>query len=790
MSISDIGRQATALFAGRWQIPVALVAALAGGVSLYRMLPTDTPPDFDSLLADVDLLEQSGATTAAADVLANLLTTEPPLPADQRAVLHDRLAGLIFQRESERVIHNAENLRLVLEHHATAMRLGCEPSATRSLRGAQVAEWLDDSDTALPAYRSVLEQQPSAEERRQALQGLVRLMEGDARASAECQRLLDELLADEGVSPGYLWWALRQSLKLALDENDTVRARLLLSKYGNRLKTSDLKGYADYLWALVLLHEGRPEEAEPLVHWIDNWLDKGGPDTGELDEFGHLPALNRWLLGQIHLAEHQPQAALESFRTAVLLHPFGDLYVAATAGQVRALADLERHSEARELLREAVSGIADTLEGQQQGLARLQGLILELVTQREACQDWAGAADYLSLAVEFTSADQTARYLDLLERQGQDHLQAATIVPAAEQQRMHWGQAGNCFEQVAEVVHLDDARSAALWWSAAQAYDQAGRISAARRVLKRFLVGRSTDARLPRAYLRMGQACEADGLFEEALDWYARLGREFPMLEEAYRGAVHSSGCLRALGRYAEAETTLQAVLEDDNLAPPAQEYHDALLELCGLLYEQGRFADAISRLEEFTTRYPDDPAGYHSWFMLADAYRRSAYLLREQAQSGSEDIAAAEVARERFGRAARLFDRFLLALVREPERDEALDLYDRLALFYYGDCLFEMNQPETLREALEVYRRAAVRYEHEPAALTAQVQVANIYVRMGMLKEAARAVERARWLLRNIPDNAFDGTADNMNREQWDRYLTAISSSDLFRRVFAGTGG
>ena len=113
--------------------------------------------------------------------------------------------------------------------------------------------------------------------------------------------------------------------------------------------------------------------------------------------------------------------------------------------------------------------------------------------------------------------------------------------------------------------------------------------------------------------------------------------------------------------------------------------------------------------------------------------------------------------------------------------------LYERLSLFYQADCLFELNAPATLQQALELYRRAAARYEREPAALTAQVQVANIYLRLGRLTEAARAVERARWLLRNIPDGAFAAYPDGAGREHWDRYLTGISSSDLFRRVFAG---
>jgi tetratricopeptide (TPR) repeat protein len=122
------------------------------------------------------------------------------------------------------------------------------------------------------------------------------------------------------------------------------------------------------------------------------------------------------------------------------------------------------------------------------------------------------------------------------------------------------------------------------------------------------------------------------------------------------------------------------------------------------------------------------------------------------------------------------------------PPGDEATEVaYKRLALLYHGDCLFALNEPATLEEALVTYRRAAARYQGEPAALTAQVQIANVYLRQGKLTEAARAVERARWLLRNIPDAAFAECGDGLDRASWDRFLEVVRSSSLFQNVLAG---
>ena len=105
--------------------------------------------------------------------------------------------------------------------------------------------------------------------------------------------------------------------------------------------------------------------------------------------------------------------------------------------------------------------------------------------------------------------------------------------------------------------------------------------------------------------------------------------------------------------------------------------------------------------------------------------------------------------------------------------------------MLYWGDCLYELNEPPTLGEALAVYRETAARYQGDPTALTAQVQIANIHLRQGRLTEAARAIERAHWLLGSIPDKAFVAYGGYMDRLGWDEYLRAVRTSTLFREVF-----
>ncbi|MBU0640562.1 MAG: tetratricopeptide repeat protein [Planctomycetes bacterium] len=784
-------RQASALLAGRWQVPLAVCAVTLGGLTLYRLKPVRLPISFEALVADVGTLTRDGEYVNAADGVANLLEMQPPLPLGQQARLHDSLAEIVYQQESQRGIPNPGNLKVLLQHQAEAERLGFPRSASSAVRLAQTQEWLGLKPEARAAYRDVLKQDAPSDVRRQALQGLVKLL-GDPKlgpkAEAERKDYLRELMADEGASPSYLWWALQQTMQDALDQNDTVRARQLLYKHGEQLKSSDLKGYYEYLWAWVMVHEGRTEEAAPLVEWIDDWLGQHARDESRLGGCGYLPALNRWLLGKIHLAEGRPQEALAAFENAEVLQPYGDLLVAATVGRGQALSMLERHEAALESFRDALLRLRSDQTALMRGVLRFRESLLGLFEQQRAAGNHGSAAEYLALVVELTPEEAVRERLGLLETLGEAYAGAAQGTSDPEQRRQHEAKAGQSYYQAAHL-DPDTPQKASLLSLAAQHYDAAGRLADVRRVLQEFADNLPSDTRMPQVLLRLGQAFEADGYLENAYETYQRLAQSFPKLEEAARARVLSANCLLAMGgeRAPEAQAILLGLLNDENVAPDAMVFHDALFTLCDLLYQQGRYAEAIGRLEDFLGLYPEDAERYRARFLLADAYRRSACALRDAPPADVTPERAAEQSKTRFRQAARLFELFLEDVGELVSADETVALYERLALFYRGDCLFELNEPETLQQALLTYQQAAARYERSPAALTAQVQLVNIHLRLGQVAEAARALERARWLLRRLSTDAFERHADGTDRAYWERYLAAVSSSHLFRDVLAG---
>jgi tetratricopeptide (TPR) repeat protein len=776
------------IFAGRWQIPLAICAVVVGGITLYRMKPPERSVPFEALLADVLTLAERGAYHDAADAVANLLAQDPPLPRAQRARLHHALADIIYRQELIRGIPNRANARLLLEHHEAAIACGHRPGAQVALRAARAHEWLGRTEPAISAYRSVLAREPVGDTRRSALQGLVRLLDGHRHADKERRGYIQALLGEEGVAPGYLWWALQHGVREALERGNAAQASELLTHHGQRFRRSDLKGYHDFLWAWIHTDEGRTELAGPLLDRVEEWLETHPRADAELDRAGFLPAMCAWLRGRIELAEGRPQGALTRFEQALALQSHGRLLIDATDGRAEAFAMLERHPAAVAAVRETIERLQGDPAEISVARPHLRRTVLRLVDARRENHDHENTIRYLGLAAELTPEKEAAARLDVLEQVGRAYAEAAETT-ADEQQSRDWrASAAEAYEQASELAQLDEPRHATLLWESAKQYHLAVRIADARRMLTRFTAGRSLDPRMPQALVRLGQACAADGELSEALEHYRRLINDYPLLEEASRARVLSADCLVALGaaHHAEARTTFEGLLQDEHLAPEAQVFRDALFGLCELLYQQRDCAGAISRMEDFLVFYPQDPEACRVRFMLADAYRGSAYELMSDEQGGPQ-VTRQRVSHERFRRAAELFADFGGRVDGMPGSERDRRTYARLALLYRGDCLFELNEPATLDEALRVYRQAAARYQGEPAALVAEVQIANVHLRQGRLIEAARAVERAHWLLRSIPDGVFSEYDDGVERGDWDRYLSVVRSSDLFRDVFTG---
>jgi tetratricopeptide (TPR) repeat protein len=798
------------LLSNRWQIPLAICAVGAATIVMVRLRPQHASVRFDSSMTDLRALADAGDLIEAIDAAATLLSFEPPLPDEQQAELHDFLSESLFDLECRRSAPLKSNAQLIVEHGEQAEELGWPVNVQRSFRMGQAYEWLGERLRAVEQYRRVIQSGGAAarDEIRASNQALVRLLEGIPEDEAERRRAMLALLADEGVSPGYVWWALQRSITEALDKSDTIAARRLLEDYGGRLSSSELRGYYEYLSAWISLAEGKVGEAEPVVDWVEEWLGERKGDD-DLSEFGYLPAMNRWLLGRIHLAQNQPEAALEAFDKADALRPASWVDLASVIGRADALSRLGRHDEALSAYRVAVYKLlhpsvfievngataeqaavpSDVTERLPSGVCkRLRESLLALSRAQEAHENYTDAADYLALALDLTPAKQEDTRMEMLEHFADLHIRVAEDSSDPLIRSANHLEAARLMERAALLAILDAGRMGDLMWGAAEQYDAAGRIGAARRVLSEFVQLRTSDVRYPKALLKLGNAYEAAGDWNEAINWYAKLSHDYPGLVESAKARLHTASCLISAdeSRHPEAERILAELLEDDLIAPESDVYCDALHILCDLLYYHNRNTEAIGRLSDLLAYYPNDERGPRSRFMLADSYRKAALELRD---SPPVDADPQRVANQGTAWLRTAIDTFA-ALEREVDErggtDPALATYARLAALHRGDCLLILNDPDSIQQALALFGRIAARYECEPAALTAQVRIATIYLRSGQRAEAARALERARWLLGQIPDEAFVEYGDGTDRAYWTRYIDTMLASELFRDFFA----
>jgi tetratricopeptide (TPR) repeat protein len=354
--------------------------------------------------------------------------------------------------------------------------------------------------------------------------------------------------------------------------------------------------------------------------------------------------------------------------------------------------------------------------------------------------------------------------------------------------------AGDAYVAYSRLLTIaDDKGYGDAMWHGIELYDRAANIQCVISALELFVAERPDDALAPDALLRLGRAYQAAGFFDKAISAYQRNQFRYPKSLAASKSAVPLAQAYIAKGpeEFGKAEKVLLSVVENNPLlTPEAEDFRQSLFELAQLYYRTGRYEEAIARLEETTHRYPKDDRLGQLLFLMADSYRKSASLLDARLLVSSADASpdgkatavdlaeAAAAKKDRLTKARILYDRVVdMYRSTTPPRDIE-KLYVKLSHFYRADCLYDLGQYD---EAIRLYDAASFRYQDDPSALAAYVQIVNAYCALGKIEEAKTANERAKWLLRRMPAESFADGSFAMPKAYWEQWLKWTSGAGMW---------
>lgn len=773
-----------------WQLPLLLGSLGLFGFAAYLFIDPKPGLTIDQKINVArDFLAQE-RPDAAIEHLNKLLNTQK-LDKLHEGQIHLLLAeGIsVAEEQKDRKVQIPRKHEQIIEQTQLALADDIPPNYEIHRRLAESFEALHNVTASLKHYHAAMALDPTHSIRMHRKIIDLHLEHDDADGAAAA---LEEYVARTDLTDTERSWALCESAHQKIDHGNFADARAMLADAAKLGSDSVDQGQISYWLGYCAWKLGDPDESERLLRMAREQMHLRHPLDGDAC----------YVLGKIAADKQDWKVANSYFEVVVVSHPDSRMAPLARLGRGVCRVAMAQDEAGLTDLHDLTNRLNQTEEAKL-GKAKFQAEVVAGLKQ---------AGDMLTVRGNYQGSLEVLAYEQSLQpvlpptffarlgtvyekRAEQVEKTAATAKPAdqirmLQQTRDYRANAGDAYVAYSRALTLaDDKGYGDGLWHGIDLYDRAGDLRRAISALKLFVAERPQDSLTPDALLRLGRAYQATGAYDDAIAAFQQNLFRNPTALAASKSAVPLAQAYIAKGPefYGKAEKTLTDVLGNPLITPEAMEFRQSLFDLAQLFYRTSRFEEAISKLEEFSQRYPQDEKKGRILFLMADSYRKSAHLLlvsnptTKPADSVSpiDPTEAILAKRTRLTRARALYDRVIdLDRLSEP-KDEVGKLYEKLSHFYRADCVYDLGEYET---AIHLYDTAAYRYLDDPSALSAYVQIVNSYCALGRFDDARTANERAKVLLKKMPADAFADGSFAMPKEYWQEWLKWTGDSGIWK--------
>jgi tetratricopeptide (TPR) repeat protein len=778
-----------------WQLPLLLVSLGLFSYAAYLFIDPRGGPSADEKIRAARAYLGQERHDAALQQLNKLLASERLTPR-HKAQVHLLLAEALEMGVKHERRTNPVNHARIIEQTRLAVGSGAQLDARAYRRLGESFEAVSKPADALENYRRAIALDAH---RTLRLQRKVIDLQLDQEDYAAAGASLDEYLNDKSISDAERAWAMGEKAQILIDSGKFAEARLLLDEARRLAGDAVAQGTVNYRLGYCAYKLNSSDEAERYLRVAREQLRVQHP----------LDAEAAYLLGRIFQEKDDAEQAASFYQSVLVSHIDSRVAPLARLGRGMCRLMLKEDDAALTDLHDVVNEVATKPSRARHKDAVIDGLqhASKLLAARGNHQ---GALEVLAYEQQLVPEPPAGFFsrLGVVYEQRADQVEK-TIPGAAEADRIRRTnqvrdlrtKAGDAYVAYSQKLTLaDDAGYGEAMWRGIELYDRAGNVNYVISALELFVAERPDDALAPEALLRLGRAYQAAGEFDKAIAAFQRNQFRYPQSLAASKTAVPLAQAYMAKGpdAYNKAEGVLLGVVNNNPLiTPEAEEFKQAVFELAQLYYRTNRFEEAVNRLEEFTQRYPDDARTGQLVFLMADSYRKSGSALDVRlahaeanadgaiggAGGGGDARAnlseAESEKKDRLTKARQFYDKVIEYYRAHAPVQDVDRLYLKLSHFYRADCMFDLGN---FAEAVKLYETAAFRYQDDPSALAAHVQIVNAYCALGKLDEAKTANERAKYLLKKIPEAAFDDGSFAMPKEYYLEWLKWTSQAGLWQ--------